>query len=370
MKNKIFFIMFMFVWITLILLNFILPKQTFSEQENRYLSKLPSFNYEDLVNGVYSENLDTFINDHFVFRNFFLKLNSFLQVSTGKAENNDVYIGKDGYLFEKFDYNLEKEKNIKKNSLIINDFAKKIEVPSYFMLIPNSIYINKNKLPENVEVASQNEIINDVYDICKNTINVYTVPTLLKNKNKDLYFKTDHHMTSYGSYLIYQDFCKKANIRAVSLRDFKEKIVAIDFLGTLDSKAQIINQEKDIIKVYKNGINENIEVNYDGKIYNSIFNKDYLDKKDKYSYFLNGNNAKVVVKTKINNSKKLLVIKDSYAHILSQFLCQNYEEVHFIDPRYYNLQISDYVEENNITETLFVYNVSNLMNDTGIRLLR
>ena len=69
----------------------------------------------------------------------------------------------------------------------------------------------------------------------------------------------------------------------------------------------------------------------------------------------------------MQNGKKLLVVKDSYAHIMAQFLCQNYEEIHFIDPRYYRLPISDYVNNNNITETLFLYNVSNLVNDVGIR---
>ena len=95
-----------------------------------------------------------------------------------------------------------------------------------------------------------------------------------------------------------------------------------------------------------------------------------MDKKDKYSYFLNGNNAKVVIKTNVNNGKKLLVIKDSYSHIMAQFLCQNYEEVHFLDPRYYNLPLMDYCKENDIDETLFLYNVSNLVSDLGIRNVR
>lgn len=370
MKNKIFFIIFMLIWISLIILNFIYPKQDFSEQENRFLAKIPSFNFENLVNGEYAEDLDTYINDHFIFRNFFLKLNSFVQVSTGKTENNGVYIGKDGYLFEKFVYTEEGEKAIKKAATIINNFASKTNIPTYFLLIPNSIYINQDKLPDNVEVYNQKKIINSVYSICDNTINVSTTNTLLKNQDMYLYFKTDHHMTSLGSYLVYQEFCKAANIKPIALDKFNKEIISNNFLGTFDSKAQVFNQETDEIIVYKNNINQNVQANYDGKIYNSIFNEDYINKKDKYSYFLNGNNAKAVIKTQVNNGKKLLVIKDSYAHILAQFLCQNYEEIHFIDPRYFNLPLSDYIVENNITETLFLYNVSNLINDTGIRMVR
>ena len=112
--------------------------------------------------------------------------------------------------------------------------------------------------------------------------------------------------------------------------------------------------------------NTNVEVQYDNETTNSIYNEEYLSKKDKYSYFLNGNNAKVVVKTNGQNGKKLLLIKDSYSHIMAQFLCQDYEELHFIDPRYYKLSLSEYARNNEITEILFLYNVSNIVSDLGL----
>lgn len=76
MKNKIFFTVFMLVWITLIVLNFIVKSEAFSEQENRYLASLPKFTFEKLVNGKYQEEMDTYINDHFIFRNAWLKIKS------------------------------------------------------------------------------------------------------------------------------------------------------------------------------------------------------------------------------------------------------------------------------------------------------
>ena len=371
MKSKIFFSIFMLIWISLIVFNFIVPNQYFSEQENRYLAKIPKFEYKNLINGSYVENLDNYINDHFVFRNFWLKLNSFVQRATGKKENNGVYIGKEGYLFEKFNYTETEKKNLEKAVNVINNFANKTNIPTYFLIVPNSIYINKDKLPNNVEIYDQGEIINNAYKGCNSNVKTINVLNILKsNKNLDLYFKTDHHTTSLGAYLLYKEFCNTTNTNCLSLSEYKKEVVSTDFLGTFDSKAQVFKQKTDEIIVYKNDINQNIKGIYDGKIYNSLFNGDYLNKKDKYSYFLNGNNAQVIIKTKVNNNKKLLVIKDSYAHILSQFLCQNYEEIHFIDPRYYNLPLSEYIKDNNITETLFLYNVSNLATDTGIRGVR
>lgn len=365
MKNKIFFISFILIWAILIILNIFKTNKTFSEQENRMLAKAPEFSLEKLVSGEYSASLDNYINDHFIFRDGWLKVNSGMELVLQKKEVNDIYIGKDGYLFEKFDFD---EKNINIAINRIEEFSKSVEIPVYFILVPNSIYIYQDKLPSDVYVENQEQIINNIYENMEYTKTINVTNILKENKDKYIFFKTDHHITSDGAYLVYKKYCEEIGMSSTSREEFTREVVSTNFLGTFDSKAQILNQQKDEISVYKNDINTDLSfAQYDNETTKSIFNEKYLNVKDKYSYFLNGNNSKVVVKTKVQNGKKLLVVKDSYAHIMAQFLCQNYEEIHFIDPRYYRLPISDYVNNNNITETLFLYNVSNLVNDVGIR---
>lgn len=366
-ENKSFFIIFMTVWILLVVLNFIIPTKSFSEQENRYMAKFPKFTFENLVSGKYSEELNDYINDYFVFRNAWLKTKSFTELALGKKENNGVYIGKNGFLFEKFEFGEEELKNVKSTLKSMNNLTNKIDIPIYFALVPNSIYINSDKLPDNVEVDNQEEIIDKIYENTQNTINIDTVDILKENKENYIYFKTDHHFTSDGAYLVYLKFCEKANISPVTLENYERKCISEEFLGTFDSKAQIPNQEKDKIYVYMNDNNRTVKsAIYDNEETNKIYNEEYLSKKDKYSYFLNGNNSKVAIKTNIQNGKKLLLIKDSYSHIMAQFLCQNFEELHFIDPRYYTGNLNDYIEENNITDILFLYNVSTFVEDKGI----
>lgn len=372
MKNKIFFAVFMTIWVVIVIINFVWPKQVFSEEENRMLATIPRFSFEKFVNGDYLNGVNDYINDHFAFRNFYLKLNSWWEVSVmGKEENNSVYIGKDGYLFEKFEYTDKEKENANDNVEVISHFANKMKeqkIPTYFVLVPNSIYINSDKLPNDTEVPNQEEIINQIYSKTENTRNINVVENLKKeNKNKQLYFKTDHHINSNGAYVIYKEYCKASNIPVKKMSDFKRITISNEFLGTFDSKAQLLNQQPDELFVYKNENNTNIkEAIYDKQTTNSIFNEEYLKGKDKYSYFLNGNNSLAIIKTNVNNGKKLLVIKDSYAHILSQFLCQNYSEVHFLNPRYTNFDYIEYAKENKITDVLFLYNVSTFAQDTNL----
>lgn len=365
MKNKVFFIVFIVIWCILIILNFFKPNKTFSEQENRMLAKLPKFSFSTLVNGEYAQKLDTYINDHFVFRDGWLKVNSTVEKVLQKNEINSIYIGKDGFLFDKFENNA---KNLEIASQRIEEFAKNSNIPVSFILVPNSIYINENKLPSNVEPENQQEIINNVYSNMEYTKTINVTDILKQHNNEYIYFKTDHHITSDGAYWVYRKYCEELNINPVDLKEFEKVTVSDEFLGTYDSKAQILNQEKDSIVVYKNEVNTNLKLaEYDNGSSGSMFNDEYLKVKDKYSYFLNGNNARVVLKTKVDNGNKLLVVKDSYSHIMAQFFSQNYEEIHFIDLRYYKLPMSKYVAENGITECLVLYNLGNLVNDIGIR---
>ena len=236
------------------------------------------------------------------------------------------------------------------------------------MIVPNSIYINQEKLPDFVEVANQEEIIQMQYSKLENAKAVEVTELIKTYKNEGLYYKTDHHMTSKGAYILYIAYCKQAGITPEPIRNFEGVVVSQEFLGTFDSKAQIIGQEADTITAYLNKANTDLkEVIYDTETTKSIFNGEYLQTKDKYSYFLNGNNSKVVVKTKIENGQKLLIIKDSYAHNVVPFLCSNYEEIHVLDPRYFHMSISEYAIREAITEVLVLYNYANLITDIGTR---
>ena len=61
-----------------------------------------------------------------------------------------------------------------------------------------------------------------------------------------------------------------------------------------------------------------------------------------------------------------MILKDSYANCFSQFVIDDYAETHLIDLRFFRGSVTDYIEENGITQVLVLYNIPNFAQDTAI----
>ena len=63
---------------------------------------------------------------------------------------------------------------------------------------------------------------------------------------------------------------------------------------------------------------------------------------------------------------KLLLLKDSYGNTFSQFACEDFEEVHVIDLRFFRGDIRDYIQAKGITDVLVLYGIQNFASDVAL----
>lgn len=101
---------------------------------------------------------------------------------------------------------------------------------------------------------------------------------------------------------------------------------------------------------------------YDGK---GEHKADVIDMKykdsltDKYLTFIStGGSTWSVIRTEVNNGKKLLIIKDSFGNAIAPFMLSHYEEIYIVDARFYNKNVTgkniiEFIEDNKIDEVLF-----------------
>ena len=66
--NLIVCILFFGMLVILPLITVIMPKESFSDMENKSLQSMPKFSTKSLFDGSYTDKLETYISDHFAGR--------------------------------------------------------------------------------------------------------------------------------------------------------------------------------------------------------------------------------------------------------------------------------------------------------------
>lgn len=348
-------------------LTLFLPKKTFSENENRYLQEFPVPTLKTLEDKSFMSAFEKFFSDHFVLREKWIQLKNQMEIITNKKEINGVYLT-EKRLIEHQELN---EDIIKQNTEAINSFAEKYKKPTFLMIVPTAESIYTDQLPLMAPYFDQKKVIDSIYTASNKNLTCIDVFTpLLSAKNQYIYYNTDHHWTSLGAYLGYFSSAKPLDFAHNEIDIFNVEHASHDFKGTLYSKTLYEKSTPDTIDLYHLSTGEpqvTVTVNSGQKSseHQSIFFRNYLDKKDKYNTFLGQNEPCVSVKTDVTNQKKLLIIKDSYAHSMVQFYMYHYSEITLVDLRYVN-KLSNYVSVDDYDQIMFVYNFASVNTDTSI----
>lgn len=370
MKNKvskiILTVLFTGFIFSFALLYILLPKNERSENEKRVLAKFPEVSFETLANGKLTDGFEEYLADHVPFRDLFVGINSYVNIFTGRNGMNDVYKSADGYLITgpvKFD-----EKRTADNMKYLADFAQNAEMPSTVIIVPEAGYVLESKLPANHNKYYDAEILKIAETGCGLMKFVDLTETFSGHSDKQIYYKTDHHLTSDGTLLMYEQFCK-ANGKAPSEFTLADSVDG--FYGTAYSKSGLWLTKADKVDIYKekkeSSYTVTIKEGDEEKTFDSLYFESHLENMDKYPVFLDGNHALVTIKNNNNsNGRKLLVIKDSYAHCLTTFLAADYEEITMVDMRYFRSSVTELAKENGCNELLVVYGTENLAASTDI----
>lgn len=347
------------------------PDRTISEFENRVLAKFPSFSWDKLWSGRYTEQLDDYLIDQFVNRDSWVALKSDMERLSGKVENHDVFYGNHEYLFERFTYSQEQ---LSKNVEEIAQFAKRHQddIDSLsLLLVPNSQTVNGEYLPK--YAAATDEPQSPLMDQIFSDLSGLLTPVDIRNEfneKKDtaqLYYRTDHHWTTRGAYYGYQVFASKLGLSPVPETAFKEEQISDSFYGTFYTKANQRSITPDTLELFTTTLPEyEVCIQGENSCGDSFYDMDALNERDKYKVFFGGNFPLVTIhvpQEDESNDRSIVVFKDSYANSFVPFLAQHYSTIHMIDMRYFRMDVDQYLEEHHFDDMLMLYSVSTIAQD-------
>jgi len=361
------------IWITTLICIFLfsvglllLPKKEYSPQENRYLESFPKLTLETLTDGSFMQDFETYVCDHFPLRDAFMTLQTWYQRILGRNQINGIYLCSD-------DYYIEEYKTPENTSRIISVFSRLeenvVSADVTFMLVPTAVTVYADKLPSNAKNANQTEEIDRIYSELNSTTVELTPALLAAREQYPLYYRLDHHWTTYGAYFAYAEYCKAKNIIPYSMDSFSTAVVSSNFQGTIYSKLNDFFAGSDEIVSFSTNV-DNLSVFYPdtNEISSSLYAEEYLSTKDQYSYFLDNIHPLVeITNPGAESASSLVVIKDSYANCMIPFLVNHYQKIYVFDTRYYKNSVSEFINNHvDVTDVLVLYNMNTIDTDLGI----
>ncbi|MEG0933705.1 MAG: DHHW family protein [Lachnospiraceae bacterium] len=362
-------ILFLIVLIGITLLNVVKKDRKYSENENRMLTVKPRFTLSRVISGRYMKQYEAYKADQFAGRDFWVQLKTKVDKFSGKKEENGVFQGKDNYLME--DIVPAASETVNENLEAMKSFQQTYHsIPMHMLLVPDAANILSEKMPAFAVTADQK---NQIKQVKKKLGNGFiwndAVKPLEKNKEKEIYYHTDHHWTTKGAYEVFQTMTKSLGIEKNRIVKMKPYAVSDSFNGTLSATSGFEMKYKEPIYIYLPQEEETeVLVNYveEQKKTVSMYDSSKLDEKDQYGMFLSGNHPLVSLKTISPSGERMLIIKDSYANCFIPFLTPYYREIMVVDPRYYYGNIHKLMKEHKFDRVLFLYNANTFFQDNNL----
>lgn len=352
----------------LFLWHIVLPDRERSETENRTLAQLPVFTWQDLKDGTYTEDLEEYFSDQFPLRDGWTGLKARVEQLLGKSEFNGVYLCGDTLISK---VEMPDAALVEKNLSYIQRLGKGAEANVTLGLIPSAAEVWKDKLPYGADSWDQTELLTTAGE----TTGLPTVDfaaALSAHSDEQIFYRTDHHWTTLGAFYGANAVLDALGKEPLKENDFTLETASNDFYGTLYSTSGIHWLDPDTMEYWVSGEGLTVTSWRTGaEEPAALYDRSYLEKKDKYSSFLGGNQPLCVIKNEnVSDGSKLLLVRDSYADALAPFLAQRFSEVHLIDLRYYRMPVSAYAAENDIQDILVCYSVQNFISDRNLVLLK
>lgn len=347
------------------------PNTEFSEKENRVLAQMPELSAQSYFSGEFAKDYEAYITDQFIFRDQWIRLKTTAERASLKQEVKGIYFADDGYLIEKHQDSFgtsTASNNIRFLSSFMEEMKSEYgEGHATAMVVPNAVMILKDKLPVLAPESDEKEYLETLSAALPQGTWFDSGEVLNQHKEEEIFYRTDHHWTTLGAYYTYEAWAKSVGLSPLSIDDYQVETVSEDFYGTIEAKVGV-KVPADSIQIFqpKQEISYRITDGATGEERTDLYDWSYLETRDKYSIFFGGNQPVTQVEIDNDSDRRLLVIKDSYAHCFLPFTFHDFAQVDFVDLRYFNESLREYREKGNYTDILFLYNASGFAEDPNV----
>ena len=335
------------------------PKQVYSAAERRRLAKMPEISLESVLNGSYVNAIETYLLDHFPYRDKFRGIKALYAANVlMQKENNGIYVV--GNHASKLEYPLNKA-GVDKNLELALSLQKAYfpENRVFYTVIPDKNYFlaEKNGYPH-IDYSKMLALLSDGFDGKAQYIDIISKLTI------DDYYKTDAHwrQEKIGG-------AADALLKGMGVADagfdidaYEQKIIE-DFYGVYRGQAALSFPAENIIYLENEATQNAYVYDAESKSGKTVYQPLLSNSLDAYDVYLGGarslliiSNDKLKSEEASGGKKRVIMFRDSFGSSLAPLLIGHYDEITLVDLRYMSAgMIGEYVDFAD-ADVIFAYN--------------
>ena len=254
----------------------------------------------------------------------------------------------------------------------INNYQKVLgdKYNLYSVVVPTSVEI---ALPERLSKTVSNNQKENISTILSElstevtAVDVYSV--LGEKRNEPLYYITDKYWTQLGAFYAYNSLAEAMGVKSVEISSFTPATIDSQLLGshvtatiskeTANGNPMLINNP-DTVTYYKLADSVTVKALPQGgeELENTEYYNDNIENGDSPTDIYNtGDCAYTVLTNKAVEKGEIAVVTDKFGYGMAPFLSESFNKVHIIDIDNFQRNLKSYLEDNEITDVVYVNGV-------------
>ncbi len=347
-KNIVITIVFVFIIISVLIINIFSKDIDISKSERRKLAKFPEITLKGIFDGSVIDKFEDYTMDQFVLRDKFRSLKTYTELSVfAKKDVNEIYEKNGSLIKQEYPLNESSVVNLTNKINTIKDKYLDETNNIYYTIVPDKNYYTNNsylKLDYNKLQNIMSEKLNGI-----EYINIFDCLKL------EDYYYTDTHWKQENLNKVLDKIATQMNFKDRITTPFEEKDIT-SFKGVYAGQFPVKTKD-DYIRVMTNDIiEESIVFNYETNKETKVYDMNKLNANDKYDIYLSGATPLLTITNpNFKGEKELIVFRDSFGSSLIPLFIEAYSKITIIDIRYIATDyLKNFVDFEN-KDVLFMY---------------
>nr|WP_302650403.1 DHHW family protein [uncultured Agathobaculum sp.] len=326
---------------------------TTSYYENRALAVFPPFSMQEVLDGEYFPQVETWIDDHLAWRDSLLEYNTRKELALHNPVVNDTVVTQDillpyhGTVLDHYDETkMAQELDMLQE---LDSYCTQKGIEFLYVGIPEQSNAFRDRYPSYLNDSSYRDDTmrtDFMAGVEARGIDHLWMAQYLSADYDKYYSKTDHHYNLYGAYETYLRIMAYLNANGVAApvtTDLTITPVDTDFLGSRNRKLLGLFETDD--QLYTGTLAEPVPFTRtdNGKpVEATVYSE---ANRNVYAYYMGGDIAETIIQTNRPELPDVLVVGDSFTNALESILYTSFDEMRSLDYRYYTaMSIYDYLE--------------------------